>query len=156
MSSPVRIAVLALIVGIVILQFFQPEKNIGSDDQDQDPLTAFSMPDSVSVILKRACLDCHSNHTDYPWYSRISPVSWYLNKHIVEGKDALNFSNFENLGKIQKIGALGDICDMVESGSMPLKSYLLIHWNARIGSSDVEAICSWSESEVSRILMLKK
>ena len=156
MKSPFRISGLVVIVGLIIIQFFQPERNLGGDNPDSDPLAGFSIPDSIAVLIKNSCFDCHSNHTNYPWYNRISPFSWYLDKHITEGKAALNFTDFENMGKSRKIGALGDICEELESGSMPLKSYLFIHRKARIGSSDVEAICSWSESEATKILMLKK
>ena len=138
---------MVLIGGLVLIQFFQPERNLGNENREKDLLTIASVPDSLAIIFKSSCYDCHSNRTAYPWYSYISPVSWYLEKHVRNGKDALNFSNFGNLGKKQRISALSNICDVLESGSMPLKSYLLIHQSSRLVESEREALCNWAEME---------
>ena len=147
MSKGVKIAGLLVIVGFVVMQFFQPEKNQGGGDQDNDVLLVSSIPDSVATILKKACFDCHSNQTEYTWYSNISPVSWYLDKHIRDGKADLNLSNFGSLKKAEKIGALSDIFDVMEAGTMPLQSYMLIHRKARLSPEEIDAICNWTERE---------
>jgi hypothetical protein len=141
-----------IIAGLVIMQFFRPERNTGELRQANDILVALRVPDSLSVILENSCFDCHSNHTRYPWYSQIAPVSWYLARHIRHGRDQLNLSEFGQLEKSRKIGALSDICEMVEAGSMPLKSYLIIHRDARISEKEAEAICDWLESASLEIL----
>jgi len=110
------------------------------------------MPEEVEKVLRTSCFDCHSNRTEYPWYSYISPVSWYLESHIRKGKDQMNFDNFGHLDKNRKIGILADICDEIESGSMPLKSYLLFHRKAMIGEEDKETLCSWTELEAVSIM----
>ena len=152
MRRPVKSAGILLIAVLIILQFLQPERNLESEGSDIDLMAVLSVPDQVAVLLKNSCYDCHSNRTAYPWYSRISPVSWYLASHIREGKAELNLSEFGNLEKSRKVGALGDICDVIDSGAMPLKSYLLIHRNARIGQPGMDALCSWSEAEAMKIL----
>ncbi len=91
-----RFAGLLLIAVLIILQFFQPEKNSGPSTSD-DLIQVLAVPESIANVLRSSCYDCHSNQTNYPWYNRISPVSWYLSKHISMGKEELNFSNSELL-----------------------------------------------------------
>lgn len=152
MNKSIKIAGLVLIGGLVLIQFFQPERNLGTEKGKKDLLTITQVPDSLAIIFKNSCYDCHSDRTSYPLYSYISPVSWYLEKHIRNGKDALNFSSFGDLEKKQRIGALSNICDVLESGSMPLKSYLLIHQSSRISEADKEALCNWAEMEALKIM----
>jgi len=153
MQKWVKTAGLLLSGILIILQFFQPEKNAGASSVD-DLVQVLSVPDTISAIIIGSCYDCHSNQTEYPWYSRISPVSWYLAKHISKGRDKLNFSEFGTLEKSKQVGSLSDICEVVESGTMPLKSYLLIHRGARLDQAEGEALCSWADFEATR--MLKK
>lgn len=148
-----RFAGLLLIAVLIILQFFQPEKNSGPSTSD-DLIQVLAVPESIANVLRSSCYDCHSNQTNYPWYNRISPVSWYLSKHISMGKDELNFSNFGALEKSKQVGILSDICELTESGSMPLKSYLLIHREARMDEATIEALCDWADKQA--MGMLKK
>ena len=152
MGRAFKIIGIILIGGFVFIQFFQPERYKGAVDTAHDLQSVVAVPDSLSIILKNSCYDCHSDHTNYPWYSYIAPVSWYLEKHIDAGKVKMNLSSFGELDKRMKIGVLTDICDVIESGAMPLKSYLLIHRNARIKEAEAEAICHWSEFEALRLM----
>lgn len=147
MKRSVKLIGLLLIVVLIILQFFQPEKNQGSDTQVNDLLLVASVPDSLASVLRTACYDCHSNQTEYPWYSRISPLSWYLDKHIRKGKEDLNLSEYGLLEKADKIGALSDIYDVMEAGTMPLQSYMLIHRDARISQEEINALIDWTDQE---------
>ncbi len=152
MRKPIKMVGIVLVGGIVLIQFFQPERNLGNIDTEDDLVTVTMVPDSLATILKNSCYDCHSNRTEYPWYSYISPVSWYLEKHIRKGKEELNMSDFGNLEKGMKIGVLADVCDVMESGSMPLRSYLVIHKSALVNEAEKKAICSWSELEALKIM----
>lgn len=137
---------------LVLLQFFQPDPNRTPIDPGLDMLALVSPPGQIGDLIRSSCYDCHSNQTVYPWYNRISPVSWYLNKHIEEGKEELNFSDFGLLDRAEKIGALSDFCDALDAGTMPLPSYLLIHKKARLSEEDREALCLWSEKEALKIM----
>ncbi len=147
-----KAAILVILGVFIVLQFFQPERNTGDAESGDDLMQVVEVQDSMAVMLKMACYDCHSNSTQYPWYSRISPLSWYLDAHIRDGKDELNFSEFGSMEKSAMVSALTDICDVVESGSMPLKSYRFIHRQARIREPEGEAICNWSETAALGIL----
>ena len=142
-----KLALLLVIVVLIILQFFQPEKNQGNITQEGDLLLVSAVPDSLAAILINSCYDCHSNHTEYPWYSRISPVSWYLQKHVRDGKEDLNLSEFGNLSKAEKIGALSDVYEALEANSMPLQSYILIHKDARMSKDEIDALMVWADQE---------
>ena len=142
-----KLALLLVIVVLIILQFFQPEKNQGNITQEGDLLLVSAVPDSLAAILINSCYDCHSNHTEYPWYSRISPVSWYLQKHVRDGKEDLNLSEFGNLSKAEKIGALSDVYEALEAGTMPLQSYILIHKDARMSQDEIDALMVWADQE---------
>ena len=98
-----RIAVFLLVV-LIGMQFIRPEKNIASAPFPSNIATVLTLPDSVSNILKKSCYDCHSNNTQYPWYSSFQPVSGWLNHHIDEGKDEVNFDEFATYKIGRQIG----------------------------------------------------
>lgn len=154
MKRVIKLAALLIFAVLIILQFFQPEKNQGSLTQERDLIVVASVPDSLAKILRTSCYDCHSNHTDYPWYSRISPVSLWLHKHIIDGKEDLNLSEFGDLSKAEKIGALSDLYDALEAGTMPLQSYTLMHRDAMISQEEVDALLDWAD-QMSLTLMKK-
>lgn len=156
MGKAVKIAGISLVGILILAQFFQPEKNL-SEGPEQDDLTlTLEVPGEVASLLKNSCYDCHSNHTRYPWYNRISPVSWYLNKHVKNGKEALNFSEFGQLKARSKIGDLSTICEVVEAGSMPLASFTIIHRDAILNDEEKTLICDWAEAESERLMTAGK
>lgn len=107
------------------------------------------VPPGVKAIFRRACYDCHSNATIWPWYSRIAPLSWWIYQHVSEGRNKLDFSQWSTLRDaqghvMQSESRLDDICDDVRDGSMPLKSYLPLHPSARLSKDDITAVCKWA------------
>ena len=143
---------IGLIAVLIILQFFQPEQNNAPIDPELDMLELEAPPEPVADLIRDACYDCHSNQTFYPWYNRISPVSLYLHKHIKKGKEDLNFSEYGLLDKVDKIGAFADFCDVVDAGSMPLQSYMLIHKDARLTQEERETLCNWTEKQALKVM----
>ena len=96
----------------------------------------------VGAILNRSCQDCHSSRTNWPWYSRVAPVSWIVSKHVSEGRQMLDFSEWANQRPSADERML--ICDAVSDGRMPLPEYTVIHRNAKLSKRDVELICGWA------------
>ena len=96
----------------------------------------------VSAILDRSCQDCHSSHTTLPWYGRVAPVSWIVSKHIKEGREMLDFSEWTNEPESEGERLL--ICDAVSDGRMPLPEYTVMHRNAKLSKQDVKAVCDWA------------
>lgn len=100
-------------------------------------------PAPVKDILRRACYDCHSHETRWPWYSRIAPFSWWLAEHVTEGRADLNFSQWPLLDFTARGLFLGDIKKQLEDGDMPLRSYVMGHPEARLSDRDREILLEW-------------
>jgi hypothetical protein len=143
-----------LVAGFVVIQFFQPERNPQEPVGESDIIVFLGITGEVADILQTSCYDCHSNRTRYPWYSRIAPVSWYLDHHISEGREELNFSKFGSLRKSAQVGALSHISEEVDAGSMPLKSYLVIHRDAHLDEGKKALLVEWANAQMEE--MLKK
>jgi Haem-binding domain len=107
----------------------------------------------VGAILDRSCQDCHSGRTTWPWYSRVAPVSWIVSKHVSEGREMLNFSEWENQAHSADERML--ICDAVSDGRMPLPEYTVMHRNAKLSKQDVELICRWAAAPNSSMSSLQ-
>ncbi len=147
----VKIVVILLAVAFVIIQFIRPDRTNPAEDPSQTLEASTQIPDDVRMILSRSCADCHSNRTAYPWYSNVAPVSWFLNDHINEGRRELNISVWNTYEPKKKARKLGEICEQVEKGEMPLPSYLWIHWDARMQPGDAKRLCEWAEGEKDKI-----
>jgi cytochrome c551/c552 len=88
------------------------------------------------ALAKRACFDCHSNETVWPWYSNIAPVSWLVQKDVNEGRDRFNFSDWQNA----YLDDLGEFTEAIEGGGMPPAQYLLLHPNARLSKVEKQQL----------------
>lgn len=140
-----------LLAAFVIAQFIQPSFSNPPINEPETIEAVTNVPPSVAAIIERSCVDCHTNRTRYPWYSRISPVSWYLHNHIVEGRRELNFSVWATYSTKKKAKKLEEICEQVREKEMPLPSYLLVHRDAALSNEDVETLCSWADAERQRL-----
>lgn len=130
-------------LGLVVIgmQFFQPERSNPPFDP-QSGFEAIAKPDpELTAVLRRACYDCHSNETRWPWYSRMAPVSWFIANDVKEGRAHLNFSEWSRYGQQAARRRMEEACEEVRTGKMPLRSYLLMHAEARLGPKDIELIC---------------
>src|SRR2546430_458063 len=85
---------LIFIVAFILIQFIQPARNKNGQVLQTDITRIVTVPPTIKAILETACYDCHSNNTRYPWYANIQPGGWWLAKHIRDGKDEINFSEF--------------------------------------------------------------
>jgi mono/diheme cytochrome c family protein len=141
-----KIVVVIGIVTFIVIQFFQPGKNVGEITQNHI-FKQEQLPENVQQVFQNACMDCHSNNTKYPWYNKIAPVSWILNKHVTEGKNELNFSEWGEMDAFDKIGALEDIRQEVERKTMPLKGYVAMHKEAKLTDEQREALIAWIDKK---------
>jgi hypothetical protein len=145
MRKALKYIVIFLVVSFAVLQLFQIDRAAPPVVADRTLQAAVNVPADISQILGRSCNDCHSDQTQYPWYSYVQPIGWFLKDHIEEGKRELNFSVFNTYESKKKAKKLDEICEMVQEGSMPIASYTWIHGSAVLSKSDVQAICSWTE-----------
>ena len=109
------------------------------------------MPASLNVeplqALVRACGDCHSNHTDWPWYSQVPPVSGWITRHVREGRERFNFSEWDTYSQWQRQDKLESICGLISTGRMPPWQYTTMHPEARLTEKDKNAVCAWVKVE---------
>src|SRR5690606_2903635 len=115
------------IIGLIIfllMQLYQPVRNTFSGQVLTTDITkVYDVPKDVQTILATSCYDCHSNNTVYPRYSYIQHARMFLDRHISEGKEELNFNEFGSYSKRKQESKLKAIVSQVKSGEMPLKSY---------------------------------
>jgi hypothetical protein len=146
-----KIVVVVLGLAFVAIQFIRPDTTNPPEVQGEALEDSTQLPADVGAILSRSCADCHSNRTIYPWYSNIAPVSWMLADHIRDGRRELNISVWNTYDNRRKARKLDAICDQVETGEMPLPSYLWIHTNAGLKEGEAAKICDWTMAEKERL-----
>jgi len=135
----------------IVIQFFGPERTNPKIEPSRSVQSLTQIPPEVSNILKRACYDCHSNATRWPWYSYVAPVSWLVIDDVNEGRSHVNFSEWAQYSPKKVTKALDDICEEIDEKHMPLPQYLLMHSNAKLSDADIEAICAWTKAETARL-----
>ena len=106
----------------------------------------------VGAILDRSCKDCHSNQTHVPWYGYVAPMSWMVSQHVNQGREMLNFSDWDS--RQPTANEMEEVCDAVSSGSMPLRSYTLIHRKAILSKRDIDTICKLADTQPSSTAQL--
>lgn len=135
----------------IIIQFIKPVKNQSDAVTPNDIFANFQSENSTKQLIRTACYDCHSNNTVYPWYAEIQPLAWWLADHVKEGKSELNFSEFATYKPKKADHKLEEVIEMIQEGEMPLKSYTLIHDNAKLSDGQKKAIITWAEGLRSQI-----
>jgi hypothetical protein len=136
--------ILIIIVILIAIQFIRPTRNQNAQLSANDITKHYTVPDTVAAILKRACNDCHSNYTRYPWYTNIQPVGWWLQNHINEGKGDLNFSEFGAYTAKRQAHKMENVAKQVQKGEMPLDSYLWIHKDAILSEGEKKVLIDWA------------
>ena len=137
---------LGLVVLFVAAQFVRPPKNLAAGPGPNDIGLKHPVPAETQTLLRRACYDCHSNNTRYPWYAEVQPVRWWLDSHIDDGKRHLNFSEFGAYPAKRAAKKLEEISDEVTDHRMPLKSYTWVHAEARLTPAEVKQLTDWADA----------
>ena len=132
-----------VLVGLAI-QVMRPARTNPTTDPAGTIAAHVAMPSAVQATLARSCFDCHSNETRWPWYSGVAPISWFVIGHVNDGRRALNFSDWNAHGRRATGPPFDRICREIQSGGMPLSSYLLLHRDARLTPSDISLLCAWA------------
>lgn len=146
MKKIIKIVLIILAVVFIVIQFFRPERITTELVTENHIIKKLNVPESVQIILKRSCYDCHSSHTVWPWYSNIAPVSWLVADDVRKGRAKMNFSEWGKLSVSKQEKKLTDICDMISEDKMPLRNYLLLHPDARLSQQEKDILCSWVKS----------
>ena len=135
---------IALFVILVLIQFIWPARNKNNVVTAQHLTQLYPVHDDVTQILKKGCNDCHRNYTNYPWYANVQPQGFWLQNHVNEGKEHLNFSEFGKLSPKEQAHAFEEMAEEVEEDHMPLDSYLWIHKEAQLTAQEKQTLISWA------------
>lgn len=117
------------------------------------PVTAaMEMPSGeTGQLLRTACMDCHSNETVWPWYSRVAPVKFFIVDHVEEGREHLNFSTWGAMSARDRDHALEEVVEVMEEGEMPLTSYTVLHGDAKLDGAQRQLLVEWARAERARV-----
>lgn len=137
---------LGLALLLIVLQFFGPDTSVPEFDGSKDFLLVHQPQQEISAIIQSACYDCHSYQTNYPWYSSIVPVSWWLQDHIDEARDELNLSLWTDYPADRADHKLEEAIELIEAEEMPLPSYTWIHADARLSDQERRKLSAWFTS----------
>jgi hypothetical protein len=115
--------------------------------QTNPPVTAeLATPPEVRTLLRKACYDCHSNESTWPWYSHVAPVSWLVARDVDEGRRELNFSTWGEMKPERKLKKFREIAKEVEEGEMPMAIYVLLHGHAELSAAERKTIVDWARA----------
>ncbi|THV62197.1 heme-binding domain-containing protein [Chryseobacterium candidae] len=142
-SSLIKTGAGFIVLLLIVIQFFDTDKNIATVPSDNAIEKHYQVPDHVLGLLKTSCYDCHSNTTAYPWYNNIQPVKWWLADHVNSGKRHLNFDEFNSYSKEKKLKKLDEVAETIREGEMPLTSYTVVHQNAKLSDTQKSEIEQW-------------
>ncbi|MEN8965085.1 MAG: heme-binding domain-containing protein [Polaribacter sp.] len=134
-----------LLVVLLIAQFFGPEKNDGDIATVNTFLVETNPPADVKKILETTCFDCHSAKTRYPWYDKITPINYWLDEHVKDGKKHLNFSKWSEYSLKRKEHKMDELYEEVEKGEMPLNSYTWTHSEANLTEKQIATVVAWGK-----------
>jgi len=137
--------ILGLVVLLAAAQFVRPARNQAAIPSPNDISVKHPVPSNVQALLHRACYDCHSNTTRYPWYAEVQPVRWWLDDHIADARRHLNFSEFGTYPAKRAAKKAEEIADNVAHREMPLKSYTWMHPEARLTPEEIKLVTEWAE-----------
>jgi hypothetical protein len=141
MSKRLMQAALVLVVVFAAAQLVRPERANPPTDVSRTIQAHVGTTSELAAILDRACRDCHSNGTVWPWYTQIAPVSWLMAYGVSKGRNAVNFSEWAAYPLHQQRATLVASCQDVSAGKMP-GVYTLLHPEMRLSAQDIETICA--------------
>jgi len=105
-------------------------------------------PAEVGRVLERSCYDCHSNRTQWPWYSYVAPASWFVVRHVRDAREDLNLTEWPLMDIDGQLFFLGEMRKQIAADKMPLYSYRLLHWGARLSNADRTLLLAWIDEEI--------
>lgn len=135
------------------LQLVQPDPPEGELPGDGPIERHVDIPPHVDRLLRAACYDCHSDETRWPWYARISPISWFVAGDVEHGRSNLDFSRWSThpVREPTPYQRLRWICRDIREDLMPPALYLVAHPAARLTPAEEDTICAWSDRALRRL-----
>jgi cytochrome c551/c552 len=121
-------------------------------DRTNPPVTSdVAAPPAVAALLRRACYDCHSNETVWPWYSTVAPFSWLLARDVKKGRREVNFSTWAAYDAKKKSKKLKESAEEIGEGEMPPWYYVRVHPEARMSPAERELLRAWTAEQIAQL-----
>lgn len=124
-----------------------PFGSVKRSDPQAVSVSGLILPPQIAAVLKRSCMDCHSNHTVWPWYSYVAPMSWLVERDVHRGRDHMNLSEWDKYTFNQQEKLLADVASAVKNREMPLRQYTLVHRDAKLSDADTDLVYGWARVE---------
>ena len=141
------VAAVVAVGGSLIHPFGKP----GTPENDQTILREAQIDPATLAIFQRACQNCHSQNTEWPWYSHVAPISWLLARDVQQARLHMNLSRWQEYSMEDRVRLLSEIGSAVRNGAMPLPRYLMLHPEARLTDVERQQIYRWTRTERSRL-----
>ena len=132
-----------LIIGFISIQFIREPRIKEEIPPEKEIFAVLDASEEIQSLIENACYDCHSYNTDFPWYSQVAPVSWWIQGHINHGSSHLNFSTWGDYTREKALHKLEECFEEVAKEQMPLKSYTWMHADARLTEAQRARLVSW-------------
>ena len=139
MSRRLKQAAVVFIIVLAAAQFVRPERANPATDAHRTIQAHVGTASGLVAVLDRACSDCHSNATVWPWYTQVAPVSWLMVQAVMEGRKAVNFSEWAAYSPDQQRTLLAVSCD--DATRQDAWTYTLVRPETQLSAQDVETIC---------------
>lgn len=138
---------LLLVVALLLLSQLIPiDRSVPTVAAENDFLVATNASPVMADLITNACYDCHSYQSEYPWYAKIAPLSFWIQGHINGGREHLNFSDWTSYSAKKAAHKLEEAAEEVQERHMPFKSYTWLHQEADMTDEQVTALAQWLES----------
>ncbi len=147
MNKAAKIAAVLLVVVFLGAQAIRPPKTNPPTDAARGIAAATTMKPEVARLLDRACNDCHSNQTRWPWYSNVAPTMWLVRGDVNHARTHLNFDEWGKYDPQQQKNLLINMCKLASIGEMPMPIYLHMHADASLTQADRKLLCDWTEEQ---------
>jgi Haem-binding domain len=122
-----------------------------SDRASAPLLPGADIPPSVVGVIAHACVNCHSEKTQWPWYSRVAPVSWLVENDVKHAREHLNLSRWDDLQQVDQRMLLTAMATVIENHEMPPHKYVVLHPEAKLSADDAVRVIEWTRAERRRL-----
>jgi|HubBroStandDraft_6_1064221.scaffolds.fasta_scaffold449253_1 hypothetical protein len=141
----------SILTWILASVFVHPVSHQPSDRAGSPLLRSADVPPSVASVFARACVNCHSEKTQWPWYSSVAPVSWLVENDVKHAREHLNLSRWDDLQELDQRMLLTAIATVIENHEMPPHRYVLLHPEAKLPAEDSVRVIEWTRAERHRL-----
>jgi len=147
----IRIGALGALVVIVLASLVHPSGNVKSTKSEQPLFNGAAIDTAVLGVIERSCQNCHSEKTEWPWYSQVAPMSWMVERDVSQARGHMNLSQWDAYTNEQKREILGRIAAVIRSRHMPPDRYTVIHPDAKLTQAERDALYDWAHAERRRV-----